>query len=169
MTNYIRVDDRLIHGQIIANWASYLNVKNIVGIDEKTAKNPALQSIMKMSVPKNYLCYICTMKDSIEVIKELSATDQSNFIIVRFPHLLEELLDNIKDVKSVNIGNVSKKEGKSYEISNNVYFTEEDLDVVDRLFNKGVNLTFKTLPDSQGLNWGKERTKYGKQSKIRSF
>ena len=158
MANYVRVDDRLIHGQIIANWAGHLNIKGIVGIDEKTAKNPALQSIMKMSVPKGYSCDICTMEDGIEIIKELTNANKSTLIIVRFPYLLEEILNNITDVEGVNIGNVSKKSGTSYQISNNVYFTQDDLDVVNRLVDKGVNITFKTLPDSQGINWDKERT-----------
>lgn len=162
MANYIRVDDRLIHGQVIAKWAGYYNVKNIIAIDEKTASNPVLQSIMKMAVPKNYSCHICSMKDGIEIIQKLSKTADSNLIIVRFPHLLRELLSNIKSFESVNIGNVSKKEGVSYEISNNIYFTEEDLKVVDELYREGVKITFKTLPDSQGLNWEKERKRFFK-------
>jgi|SRR5690625_1285119 len=160
MTNFIRVDDRLIHGQIIANWAGYLNVDNIVGIDDKTAKNPALQSIMKMSVPKNYSCHICTMGDGIKTIRELTEKGDTNLIIIRFPHLLEKLLSNITNFESVNIGNVSKKDGKSHEISNNVYFTNEDLKVVNHLFEEGVKITFKTLPDSQGIDWVKKRIKH---------
>lgn len=157
---YVRVDDRLIHGQIIANWAGHLNVKNIVGIDDKTASNPALQSIMKMSVPRNYSCDILNVQNGKKKVEELARKNENTLVIVRFPFLLEEIITNIEDVESVNIGNVSNSKGVSHEVSNNVYLSDNDVKVIDSLYLKGVNVTFKTLPDSQGVVWEKVRGKF---------
>lgn len=160
MAIYVRVDDRLIHGQIIANWAGYLNVKNIVGIDDKTANNQALQSIMKMSVPRSYACDILNIRNGTRKVEELSKNNENTLVIVRFPYLLEEVVANVKNIEHVNIGNVSKAEGMTYEVSNNVYLSEKDVKAIDNLYAKGVNVTFKTLPDSQGVVWEKVRDKF---------
>ncbi len=160
MAIYVRVDDRLIHGQIIANWAGYLNVKNIIGIDDKTAGNPALQSIMKMSVPKTYACDILNVENGISKVEELSKSSENTLVIVRFPYLLEKVIANIEKIESVNIGNVSKSERTSYEVGNNVYLSDEDVKAINNLYDRGVNITFKTLPDSQGANWGKIRGRF---------
>ena len=52
--NYFRIDDRLIHGQIVTAWCSHLNIQEIIAIDDTLAGNSMLQSIMLMGVPKQY-------------------------------------------------------------------------------------------------------------------
>ena len=54
--NYFRIDDRLIHGQIVTAWCSHLNIQEIIAIDDTLAGNSMLQSIMLMGVPKQYKC-----------------------------------------------------------------------------------------------------------------
>ena len=66
----VRVDDRLIHGQTIVAWCPTLAIQEIIAIDDESAKNPMLKSIMTMSVPPLYkvtvkrkyvksLCLLC--------------------------------------------------------------------------------------------------------------
>ena len=50
---YVRVDDRLIHGQTIVAWCPTLGIQEIIAIDDASASNPMLKSIMTMGVPKN--------------------------------------------------------------------------------------------------------------------
>ena len=50
----VRVDDRLIHGQTIVAWCPTLAIQEIIAIDDESAKNPMLKSIMTMSVPPLY-------------------------------------------------------------------------------------------------------------------
>ena len=50
---YVRVDDRLIHGQTIVAWCPTLNIKQIIAIDDVSAANPMLKSILAMSVSQN--------------------------------------------------------------------------------------------------------------------
>ena len=50
----VRVDDRLIHGQTIVAWCPTLAIQEIIAIDDESAKNPMLKSIMTISVPPLY-------------------------------------------------------------------------------------------------------------------
>ena len=157
--NYFRVDDRLIHGQILARWAGYLEVDNIIAIDDKTAKNPMLKSIMTMAVPKNFKPFICTMEEGKAVIEELEKTDDNNLIIVRFPYLLTELCTEDVKVDAVNIGNVSRKKGITFEVASNIFLSESDFAAIEQLHQRGIAVSFKVVPDSANMLWEEVRKK----------
>ncbi len=163
MSNFIRVDDRLIHGQIITKWASYLNVKNIVVIDDKTAKNDMLKSIMTMSVPKAYSTFVCSYVDAKDVMQKLSNENNNTLILIRFPSMLKSLADDGIVIDSINIGNVSKKgEENKFEITHNIFLTEEDIQIIEQLHKQGQKITFQLVPDTPSYTWSKERQKFFK-------
>ena len=43
---YFRIDERLIHGQILQKWLKYIGCSNILVIDDETAKDPIIQSVL---------------------------------------------------------------------------------------------------------------------------
>ena len=67
---YVRVDDRLIHGQTIVAWAPTLGIQEIVGVDDVSAKNAMLKSIMTMSVPKTYKTHIVTTDEAKTILEK---------------------------------------------------------------------------------------------------
>ena len=66
---YVRVDDRLIHGQTIVAWCPTLNIKQIIAIDDVSAANPMLKSILAMSVPKIYDTHIVTTEEALALLE----------------------------------------------------------------------------------------------------
>lgn len=70
---YIRVDDRLIHGQTIVAWCPTLSIKEIIAIDDENAKNPILKSIMKMGVPQTYKTHIVTTVEAKQILAQESS------------------------------------------------------------------------------------------------
>lgn len=153
--NYIRIDDRLIHGQIVARWSKHLNINNIIAIDDKTASNPMLKSIMTMSVPKQYKATICTMSEFQDFVEELSVKDENNLIIMRFPYLIEDALKKDFDIDSINIGNVSKRDNESKEVIPNIYISKKDIEVIEKFHSENVQVFFQLVPDSQKILWDK--------------
>ena len=67
---YVRVDDRLIHGQTIVAWCPTLGIEEIIAIDDVSAQNPMLKSILTMGVPKNYKTNIVTTAEANELLKQ---------------------------------------------------------------------------------------------------
>ena len=59
--NVCRIDDRLIHGQIVTKWIKEANAKMILVSDDKAASDKMLQTILKLAVPSgisNEIIYI---------------------------------------------------------------------------------------------------------------
>ena len=67
---YVRVDDRLIHGQTIVAWCPTLGIQEIIAVDDVSAANPMLKSILTMGVPKNYKTGIVTTQEAKELLAE---------------------------------------------------------------------------------------------------
>ena len=65
---YVRVDDRLIHGQTIVAWCPTLEVQEIIAVDDASASNAMLKNIMTMGVPSTYKTHIVTTDEAKKLL-----------------------------------------------------------------------------------------------------
>ena len=68
----LRIDERLIHGQILLGWAEEMDCTSIMIVDDATVSDPVMKSIMEMSFPENYKCSIC----SVSQVEKENTQDQ---------------------------------------------------------------------------------------------
>ena len=152
---YVRVDDRLIHGQIVTAWSGALGIKEIIAIDEELAKNPMLQSLATMGVPASYKPQIISLEQAKEVLK--TPSDKTRLLITKVPRVLAELRDEIKDAKHINLGNCSKLDDSIYKMASGqgrfVYFSEADKEALDLLEADGVPVICQLLPTDKMRTW----------------
>jgi len=153
---YVRVDDRLIHGQIVTAWCVTLNVKEIIAIDDALASNPMMQSIMTMGVPGQYNPKIVTIAQAKELMK--SPIDGTRLVITRFCRNLAELREEIKGAEHVNIGNCSKQPDAKYGvrgigISQVLSFTQADYDALEAAASDGGKVICQALPQDKERTW----------------
>jgi len=160
LVKLIRVDDRLIHGQIITKWIKHYDITTIVAVDDETAKNPVLKSIATMAVPRNIKCYVCKTEEAKNIIDSIDYKENV-MIVVRFPKIAYELIKLGIKAPRLNIGNVSKRVGnpKVFEITHNIFITEEDVGYLNKLEeSKEVNIDFQLLPETPVYLWGKVKS-----------
>lgn len=104
---YVRVDDRLIHGQTIVAWSPTLGIQEIIAIDDASASNPMLKSIMTMGVPKNYKTGIVTADEANALLK--AGSDSKRLVIVKLPQVLERIREHIPGCRQLILGNMAKR------------------------------------------------------------
>lgn len=151
---YVRVDDRLIHGQTMVAWAPTLGIKEIIGIDDVSAANPLLKSIMTMSVPKNYKTDIVTSEEAIEILK--TPSDESRLVIVKFPSVLKKIKEVISDCEMIYLGNIAKRDDTVHQLSGatGIFFlSDEDVACIDELVDSGVKVCFQQMPTTSMTSW----------------
>ena len=71
-----RIDDRLIHGQVMTSWLNYTGAGKIVVIDDATAKDSFLSMIIKTLVPANIKTEVTTLEKSVEVVAALPKNEK---------------------------------------------------------------------------------------------
>ncbi|QNN59869.1 PTS sugar transporter subunit IIB [Erysipelothrix inopinata] len=48
---WIRIDDRLIHGQVATSWLRHINAEQVICISDKAAANPVQVKVLQMAAP----------------------------------------------------------------------------------------------------------------------
>ena len=86
---WTRIDDRLIHGQVMTQWIQYTEANEVLIIDDGVAKDSFLQMVMKSSVPGKISLKVLSVKDAIGYLNE-DGKHEKIIILVKTPVVLDE-------------------------------------------------------------------------------
>lgn len=151
---YVRVDDRLIHGQTIVAWCPTLSIKEIIAIDDESAKNPMLKSIMTMGVPSTYKTHIVTTEEAKQILAQESSNNR--LVIVKFPSKLPAIEEEIANAELIMLGNIAKRDDTIHKVSGATgifYLSDSDVAIIDGLVSKGMEVCFQQLPNTTKTSW----------------
>lgn len=142
-----RIDDRLIHGQIVTAWIAYADAKQIVVADDKAAKDSFQQTLLKMATPDNIELKILSIEEAKNYIKE-DTDDKKTLLLVRGPKQAIEIIDANENLRTINVGNLNMKKGKT-KVLGNMWVDESEVLALKELDEKGVKLEVRVVPNDR--------------------
>lgn len=145
-----RIDDRLIHGQVVTAWIAQADAKQIVVADDAASKDTLQQSLLKMATPKHVNLKIMSVEEAREVIETDSCDTVNTLLLVRGPKQALQLIDSCKGVKSINVGNINMKKGKRKILGNCWINDEEEADL--RKLGEKVEVEVRAVPNEHKQN-----------------
>ena len=132
-----RIDNRLIHGQIVGNWAGTVGANLIVVCDDL---------VMRMAASAlGFDSRFFTVQKTIDVIANASS-NQKILLVCRTPETLRKLIEGGVDIKKVNIGNLHFAPGKK-QIGNKAYVSEQDKKDLDFIKKNVDEIFVQDTPD----------------------
>ena len=148
----VRVDNRLIHGQILEAWIPFIKASCIVVADDDVATDFFRESVIKMAVPSD----IEVVVNSVEEFSKNHSYNEKNGgkTIVLFC----DVCDALKAYKfgfrfeKLNIGNVHSEEGRKC-CTPTVYLCESDIEGLQFLIDSGVNVEFRCVPGDKPVDF----------------
>jgi mannose/fructose/N-acetylgalactosamine-specific phosphotransferase system component IIB len=145
----LRVDDRLIHGQVIAGWVRPLGIQSIVLASDKLSHDEWSCSAYRLAIPDGIDFSCCTIN---ECVKHLPAENKRRImIIVESVNEASELVRKGLAIKEINVGGIGYREG-TREVAPYIYLTTEDIESVVYLHSLGIKVTGKQLPNSVAVD-----------------
>ena len=108
MISQIRVDDRLIHGQVAVVWTKELNAPLLVVANDEAARNEVMQMTLKMAVPNGIKLLIRSVVDAIQVFNDPRGKDKRIFAIVNCVADAAKIAKQVQDIESVNVANAGR-------------------------------------------------------------
>lgn len=130
----LRVDERLIHGQIAMVWSRELNLHGILVANDEVATNETQQMALKMAVPAGINVLIRTVDDVAEILKDPRAQKRRLLVLVRNVSDALRLANKVKNMSYINIGNVGKAvEGEKETLTQFVMLTPTELNSLKEL------------------------------------
>ena len=150
MTNiaFLRIDDRLVHGQVIVGWLPEIKPDNLVVVNNNVAEDAMRQDLMSLSVPPDIDLEFYSVEDISD-----EEVNENSFILVSSPKDAWECLQ--KDIKPMrfNVGGMHSKDGKE-EIFEALHVDDEDRKYFDLIIKSGVEPIFQPTPQNEPKRLG---------------
>ncbi|QAA21765.1 PTS system mannose/fructose/N-acetylgalactosamine-transporter subunit IIB [Sporolactobacillus terrae] len=146
----LRVDERLIHGQIAMTWSKELKIKGIVVPNDEAAGNEMQKMALKMAVPSGIKVLIKPVDDAIKVLNNPKAANMRMLVIVKTIKDAVRVVEKVPNIEYVNIGNVGKAvNGKKTELSSFVLLTDEELENLKKLVELEPKTALQVVPSAE--------------------
>lgn len=142
---HIRIDDRLIHGQVATQWTNELGATRIMVINDEVANNDVQKTVLRMAAPPNVATSIISKETAAKNILSGKYQGQKVLIVVKSPVDLLALMELGLPIKTVNVGNMSVREG-THHIRPTVSITAEEESAFKELLKRGVEVTTIMVP-----------------------
>ena len=145
---FARVDDRLIHGQVVQAWLPELNIDEVVipcPIDRECRIN---KNLLRLSLPFEYELTVLEPKNCVSYI--LSSAKRILLLMGSLQDL-NPLLEDGLQIKSLNIGGMHFKEG-ALKLAENVFLNERDKHTLRILNDLGIDIETRAVPSSKSVS-----------------
>lgn len=146
----IRIDERLIHGQIILKWLKLVQGNRIILIDDNIAHDPIMKNVFRMATSFGIIIDVYDIQKSIVVLLGESKPEEKVVILTKNPNTIKQLFDRGIKIKEISIGGMLAGRGKK-KVHNNMWLSEQDIEGFNYLLNKGVIAKVQIVPDSETI------------------
>lgn len=139
-----RIDDRLIHGQVVVSWLKHTKANEIVVIDEEIAKDEFLKKIVTAAAPNTIKSIVLTEKESMKYLKE-NGDSEKIILLSKTPQVFQRLIEGGIKLKKINLGGVGhSKERKS--IYRSISLSEEEINCLKNIEKSGTKVEIQIVP-----------------------
>ena len=142
-----RVDDRLIHGQVVVGWAQPLDIKFIVLVDDTVAASEWEQELYRMGVPPDMDVFFHSADDAVAALAAYRADRRRGLLLTGDITTMASLADR-GAVTHVNIGGIHSRPGRVQRMRY-VFLSPDEEEQLRALEARGVTITAQDVPGAK--------------------
>lgn len=141
----LRVDDRLIHGQVVEGWVPFLKVDLVVVVSDSAAGDEVQSALMKMALPSSVGLLVLRVADAAAALSSSQMSTRKALVLVPGPSEALSLVESGLMVERINVGGLHYTVGK-IQLGRALFLDEKDRLALRALAAKGVRLEGRALP-----------------------
>lgn len=142
--NLARIDDRLIHGQVITTWVKNHDIEQILIVNDKVANDTVQQSVISMSAPPELKVQIFGVQKFIDILKKTEIKRRTMLLFTNSVDV-NALVENGLDIKKLNVGGMRMHEGRK-SLSRAVAVTPEEEQAFKSLIANNIAVEIQMVP-----------------------
>ncbi|MFL5598351.1 MAG: PTS system mannose/fructose/N-acetylgalactosamine-transporter subunit IIB [Gemmatimonadaceae bacterium] len=142
-----RIDDRLIHGQVVVGWGQPLNIRFLVLVDDLVASSDWEKELYRMAVPPEMEIYFADVSTAIRDHPRYASDPRPGLLITGDIDSMNRLVKGVKAIGSVNLGGIHHRAGRS-EKMRYVFLTPDEERHLRELEAAGVEVTAQDVPSA---------------------
>ncbi|MCC7129496.1 MAG: hypothetical protein B6D39_07185 [Anaerolineae bacterium UTCFX2] len=149
---HVRMDNRLIHGQILVLWNAALNINHIIVCNDQVANDPLQVAVLKAVAPADAKVSVMTVQETVDYCLDPKSEKENIFILAKYPEDGWGLVEKGLKLPVLNLGNQAYVRN-SKKISNTVFLTEAGVKALKAIHDAGIKITCRMLPDSSDAEY----------------
>lgn len=152
MIKLLRIDDRLIHGQVAVSWTPYLDADTIVVANDAASTDKLMRSVFKLATPPQTVLSVKSVKGATLVINNPKHNDRKIFVVCSSPQDALEIVRECPSVRDICLGGI-RKSNDCKPITQQVYLNADDISALHEMKNLGANIKLQSLPDQTPMDF----------------
>ncbi|OOM81147.1 mannose/fructose/sorbose PTS transporter subunit IIB [Clostridium sp. BL-8] len=142
--SFVRIDDRLIHGQVATVWTKESGCNRIMAVSDEVAADSLRKQLVIQVAPPGIKAYVIPVAKAIEAYKDPKFNSFKTLFLFTNPTDVLRMVEGGVDIKSVNVGGMCYKDGTK-QITNALCMSNEDIQSFKKLHEKGIELEVRKL------------------------
>jgi mannose/fructose/N-acetylgalactosamine-specific phosphotransferase system component IIB len=142
-----RVDDRLVHGQVVIGWGSSKDVGFIALVDDAVAASDWERELYRMGVPPGVELFFAGIADAAREMGAWRKDARNGIVLTGDIATMVALSEAAPPVDRVNLGGIHHKPGRTQRLPY-IYLTDEEFGILESLAARGTEVTAQDLPTS---------------------
>ncbi|MCW6662819.1 PTS sugar transporter subunit IIB [Aerococcaceae bacterium NML190073] len=147
----VRIDDRLIHGQVATTWTRNFDIEQILIVNDEAKNDPVQHAVANFAVPEGVKVMIFGVKQFAEVMKK-SAIKKRTMLLFTNPLDIKFLVDEGLSISEVNAGGMRFREGRR-RLEKAVSVTDEEHQAFLDLIEKGIHINVQMVPKDPRVDY----------------
>jgi len=146
-----RIDERLIHGQVVMGWGPELEVEHYVVVDDELATTEWEQDLYRLGLPDTATADFLTVQEARARLSELDAASQRTMVLTRTVAAMNGLAESSGlRGREVNLGGLHHAAGRTERVPY-VYLGPAEEEGLQALAAEGVEISARDLPGSRAV------------------
>lgn len=144
-----RVDDRLIHGEVVSVWTPSLNVNRIIIVDDEVAADSFNKRVIKALAPNGVRCNVYGTERGAEILqKDSKDANEKVMVLTKTPITYDRMTDLGLKLTDVNLGGMGIR-GERTPFIRNVACSPDEIEAIKHLMEKNVHVYYQLVPEQQ--------------------
>jgi D-glucosaminate PTS system EIIB component len=140
----VRVDDRLIHGQVVAIWLKTLGARRILIVDDRTAHDDFLREVLELAAPAGTDVEIHDLASGTSRVRDAAADQEPVFVLVRTPLTALRLREAGIEFPVLNVGGIAAGPTRK-PLYRNISASADELEAMRQLERMGTRVELRIV------------------------
>ena len=145
-----RIDDRLIHGQVVVGWGQPLNIRLLVLVDDLVASSDWEKELYRMAVPPDVEVRFVDVATAIRDHAKYASDPRPGLVLTGDISSMHRLVKGVKAIGSVNLGGIHHRAGRSEKLRY-IFLTPDEEHQLRELEAAGVEVTAQDVPSARAV------------------
>lgn len=146
-----RIDDRLIHGQVVVGWGQPLEIDLIVLVDDEVAVSDWEQELYRMGVPPGMQVVFETVESAARNMASHQSDARRGILLTADVDTMQRLVASGAGVPAVNVGGIHHREGRT-QCLRYVFLAPNEVDGLRAIADMGVRVTARDVPAAREVS-----------------